>query len=553
MKYIIGISSFYHDSSACLFKDGQLLFACEEEKFSGIKHDSSFPIKTLEYIFKTYKISKKDIEAVCYYEDPKLKLERVVNNIKWQWYKNPIYCIKSYFNIKNNIKQLSKLLPAISDNVFYSEHHKSHLYYSYYTSNFDKATTISIDGVGETDTISVGFFENNIDYVSLAKYPHSLGLFYSAMTSYLGFKPNEGEYKVMGLAAYGNPKKYINKVRQLIEYKNTSLKCNMDVFCWNTSNKIMFNHKLCELLEIEIRTNKIEQIHMDLAAAVQQRYEEILFEIIKSVEIKFSSNNLCLGGGCAYNGLANGKIINNTNFNKLWIPVSPSDSGSAVGACINYLVKNNKLKSKITKNPFLGPMYYHNDIIKAIKGKKFYKFLSENKLIASVAKSLNEGKVIAWYQGHIEFGQRALGNRSILANPTLDGMQNRINNLVKNREWFRPFAPMVISNKQNDYFEMKDDIPYMNQIVKVKPEYRIHLKSITNVDGTARVQSVYKNTLQYQLLLQFEKLSGYPILLNTSFNTKNNPIVLTPNDAVKTFMETDIDLLVIGNYIIYKN
>jgi carbamoyltransferase len=553
MKYIIGISAFYHNSSACLFKNGQLVFACEEEKFSGIKHDSSFPIKTLNYIFKTYKISKKDIEAVCYYEDPKVKLDRVVGNIKTKWYKNPIYSLKSYFEIRKNIKQLNQFLPLMSDNVFYSPHHKSHIYYSYYTSHFDKAVTLSIDGVGEMDTMSVGFCETDIDYMTLAKYPHSVGLFYSAMTSFLGFNPNDGEYKVMGLSAYGNPKTYIDKVRKLIKYDNTYLRCNMDVFCWDSSHTTMFNYKLCELLEIQPRDGEIEQCHMDLAAAVQLRYEEILFEVIKGISMISDTNNLCLGGGCAYNGLANGKIIDNSGFNKLWIPISPSDSGSAIGACVNYLVTNNKLSSRVNRNPFLGPMYYHTDLVTAVKGKRVYKFLSESNLLQSVARSLADGKVVGWYQGHIEFGERALGNRSILANPTLDGMQERINKSIKNRESFRPFAPMVISNRQDEYFEMNGDVPYMNQIVKVKPQYIDSLKAVTHVDGTARVQSVPKNTLQYQLLIEFEKLTGYPILLNTSFNTKDKPMVLTPFDAVKTFMETDIDLLVMGNYIIYKD
>jgi len=553
MKYIIGISAFYHNSSACLFRNGQLVFACEEEKFSGIKNDSSFPIKTLDYIFKTYKISKKDIESVCYYEDPKLKLNRVVSNIKTKWYKNPIYCLKSYFGIKKNIRQLNEFLPLISDNVFYSPHHKSHIYYSYYTSTFNKAVTLSIDGVGEMDTMSVGLCSEDVDYITLATYPHSIGLFYSAMTSFLGFKPNNGEYKVMGLSAYGNPKRYIDKVRKLITYHNTYLRCNMDVFCWDSSNTTMFNHKLCELLDMQPRDGEIKECHMDLAAAVQQRYEEILFEVIKSLEQISDTSNLCLGGGCAYNGLANGKVIDKSGFNKLWIPVSPSDSGSAIGACVNYLVTNGKLKSNVNRNPFLGPMYYDKEIIPAIKGRRIYKFASESKLVKYVANSLNDGEVVGWYQGHMEFGERALGNRSILANPTLGGMKERINSLVKNRESFRPFAPMVASDKQNQYFDMNGDIPYMNQIVIVKPPYRDSLKAVTHVDGTARVQSVPKNTLQYQLLIEFEKLSGYPILLNTSFNTKDKPIVLTPSDAVKTFIETDIDLLVIGNYIIYKD
>jgi len=553
--YIIGISAFYHDSSVCLFRDNQLIFACEEEKFTGIKHDSSFPEKTLEYIYKQFKITDKNLQAVCYYEDPKLKYERVMDNIKPQWFKNPIYSLKSYLKIRNIAKEVDERLRKISPNVFYSTHHEAHIYYSFYTSHFQEATCLSIDGVGETDTMSVGLGnERGIEYASLAKYPHSIGLYYSAMTSFLGFRPNEGEYKMMGLASYGNPNTYLDVVRKLITYKNSKLECNLDVFCWNKSDKVMFNEKLSELLGIEQRLpeDSIESIHQDLAASVQKVYEEILFEVLKTISIISERTNLCLSGGCAYNGTANGKIVGNSSFQHLWIPPAPSDAGSAIGAVAHYLVKERKLKNKITRNPFLGPEYFYDDIQKSIKGLKYKNFTTEKGLLRYVAKKINEGSVVGWFSGHIEFGSRALGNRSILANPTLPNMKDRINKVIKKREGFRPFAPMVTKEKQHDFFEMTDDVPYMNQVVQVKPQFRDILKAVTHVDGSARVQTVYKNTLIHKLLEEFELVSGYPILLNTSFNVKDKTMVLTPKDAIDTFFDTEMDLLVIGNHVLYK-
>lgn len=555
MGYIIGISAYYHDSSVCLFRNGQLIFACEEEKFTGIKHDSAFPFKALDFIYKTYRLNKKNVESICYYENPKTKLERVVTTIKPLIFKSPLFALKSYFGIKNNITELKKLLPEYSDNVFYSTHHEAHLYYSFYSSSFDRATCLSIDGVGEYDTMSLGVANRNgIEYFSLAKYPHSIGLFYSAMTSFLGFKPNEGEYKVMGLASYGDPNVYIGKVRELIKYEDGELICNLNVFCWHQSGKIMFNEKLSELLDLESRLpeESIEPCHMDLAASIQMRYEEVLFDVLESVSVIDDSTNLCLGGGCAYNGTANGKIVNKTHIKQLWIPPAPSDAGSAIGACIHYLHKHGGLKNRITRSPFLGPEYYNDQIVKAIKGYKHFKFSSDDALIRNVAKKLKDGKVIGWFQDRIEFGSRALGNRSILADPTRADMKDRINQVIKKREGFRPFAPMVTKEKQELFFNVTEDIPYMNQIVQVKPEYRDKLLAVTHIDGSARMQTVYRNTLTHELLVEFEKLSGYPILLNTSFNIKDKTMVLTPKDAIETFYNTEMDFLVIGRFLIYK-
>lgn len=552
--YILGISSFYHDSSACLFKDGELVFACEEEKFTGIKHDKSFPDKTIEYIFNHYNIGYDDIEMVCYYEDLNLKLERVLNNVKKHLITSPKYSITSVFKVLQNIFEVRKHLKPFKGRVFFSEHHLAHQYYSFFTSDFERAICLSIDGVGEIDTLSVGLADDDgIEYHDLGKYPHSLGLYYSTMTSFLGFKPNEGEYKLMGLASYGNPSQYIGKLRSLIKFENGELICDMKIFCWDRSNRLMFDEKLSEFLGISPRLTEeeIEPIHQNVAAAVQLRYEEVLFDIIKSLK-NLGSDNLCLGGGSAYNGTANGKIVSDSHFEKLWIPVAPSDAGSCVGACIHYLVKDKKLKNRVTKNPFLGPEYNIEDYLSSFKNINYIKVDDKTKLIQSIAEKINDGKVIGWYQGKIEFGARALGNRSILADPTIPDMKSRINRLIKKREGFRPFAPMVIKEKQNKFFHVIDDIPYMNQIVKVRNEYEDKLSAVVHVDGTSRIQTVCENTLIHELLLEFEKLSGFPIILNTSFNIKDKTMVLTPSDAVETFKDTDLDLLVIDNYIIYK-
>jgi carbamoyltransferase len=513
---VLGVSAYYHDSAACLFQDGKLVFACEEEKFTGIKHDSSFPEHTVQYIKENY-TDKFDI--VCYYEKPYLKLLRALKH-NWKSIPRILWTgIKVWFKLKK-----------LSNTVFFSEHHMSHLMYAYHTSPFADATLVSIDGVGEEETLRVVRMVNGEVIPELTvKYPHSLGLLYSAITAYLGFKPNEGEYKVMGLASYGDPTKYKGKFRKLVCYKK-GLQINMKYFEWSRSNKVMFNHYLLELLgDNRLHDEPIEQRHKDIAAALQWIYEKALFHILN----QYPGENLCLSGGCAYNGTANGKITKNTTYKKLWIPIAPSDAGSCIGACLNYL------QTKIHPDPFLGPSYDFT----MCNGKPLD--------FDVIAKELNEGKVVGWYEGRIEFGARALGHRSILANPTLPHMQDRINKLIKKREMFRPFAPMVIYRDQTKYFKSADNVPFMNQVVEVKEEYRDILKAVTHVDGTARIQSVREGNM-YKLLKSFEKQSGFPILLNTSFNVKDKTIVLYPEDALQTFYDTDMDILVINNEMYFK-
>ncbi len=555
--YVIGISAYYHDASVALFKDGELVFACEEEKFTGIKHDSSFPKNALNYIYKKYRIRKDQIEAVCYYENPRRKLERVRVNFFKNFFECPTDTTKSLFRTYRDFRNLKKELKKISNNIFYSRHHFSHIYYSYYSSPFDDCVVLSNDGVGEWETMMVAHVKNgDFKIIPLVRYPHSMGLFYSAMTAYLGFRPNEGEYKVMGLAAFGDPEKFREKIGNLMIHNCASLKSNMNYFIWDRSERLMFNQEMVEMMGVPNRLpeDEITQDHKDIAAAVQEKYETILFEIIKDIELFTYSRNLALGGGCAYNGTANGKITSKTEFKRLWIPPSPSDGGSAIGACLHYFHVQKK-PTRVSSNPFLGPEYPEREVLSVLRKNKHLKIVRYNTfngLFKTLAKELHNGKIIGYYQGKIEFGARALGNRSIFGNPTIPDMRDRINKVIKKREGFRPFAPMVPFDEQSTYFESREFIPYMNQVIKVKEEYKEVLPSTTHIDGTARIQSVTPNNKVYNLLKEFGKISGVPILLNTSFNVKDKTIVLTPQDAMDTFLDTEMDILVMGHYLIRK-
>jgi carbamoyltransferase len=542
--YVIGISCFYHDSSICLFKDNELVFACEEERFTGKKHDSSFPYNGLKYILDTYNISLDEIEKFCFYETPRLKLGRILKN----YIRNPILSFSStkdaLISLYDNTRILKK---EFGKNIYYQPHHHSHIYYSYYTSGFKDAVVVSVDGVGETDTVVVAVVKNGkFTFKPLMKYPQSLGLFYSTMTSFLGFKPNNGEYKLMGLAGFGDSSKYYDVVKKL----------NMNHFIWNKSNKIMFNETLSTKLGIPNRLpeEEILQVHKDVAAAVQRVYETELFTLLNKITEETDIRNLCLGGGCAYNGVANGKIKKYTPFVELWIPPAPSDAGSSVGAVLGYLHYRDGIVSRVKETPFLGPEYSDEDIISQLPDVKL-KRVSDTQLYEMVSEELQKGKVVGWLRGKSEFGARALGHRSILANPFIDGTRHKVNSIIKKREGFRPFAPMVRFDVQSTYFKEKDYVPYMNQVVEVKKEYRDLLKEVSNVDGTARIQSIQQseNPTIHKLLTNFsEKTGNPPILLNTSFNVRGQTMVLTPRMAYDTFLNTDIGVLILNNFIIIK-
>ena len=562
--YILGISSGYHDSAAALIKNGEVVGACEEERFTGIKHDSSFPYNTIEWLLKQNGLTTDDINTICFYENPKLKIDRIEKTTKRGGFFREVHRQSILYRNKKEYKKVEKELKDLfpNANLFYSEHHLSHLAYSYYTSPYDKSMIVSVDGVGEWDTTVIGYGEENrIVKLQTIDFPHSLGMFYSAFTAFLGFKPNEGEYKVMGLAPYGNPYTYLQKFNDIIlPTDDGGFEMNMDFFEYDWSDEMMFNEKLGEHLGLVNRLpeEELTQEHKDLAAAIQVTYEKYFFRILNRAIALHPSNNLCLGGGCAYNGTANGKITDLTPFKQLWIPPAPSDAGSAIGAGLYYWYNemNNKVRVPNT-NPYLGP-WYSNEQIKETLDKfsedVWYEYKNHSEIIPIISKEITDGNVIGWFEGRMEFGSRALGNRSILANPRDPQMKARVNRVIKKREGFRPFAPIVKEEDRLKYFDYKHLVPYMNQVVKVKEEHRKQLPAITHVDGSARIQTLNnrQHTRMYKLLNQLQKDNKYPIVLNTSFNLKDQTMVLDPETAIKTFLNCEMDTLVLNNYIVRK-
>ena len=553
-KYILGVSCGYHDSAASLVLNGKVLSAVEEERFTGIKHDSSYPTKSIEWILSHNELEPSDISYVCFYEDPDLKVDRVRKTsslLSTKPSKVERYYKKTYDRFKKDFPTAS----IVSGN-----HHESHISYSYHTSPFNESVILSVDGVGEWETTSISIGKgNHTKKVKSINFPHSLGMLYSTITAFLGFEPNEGEYKVMGLAPYGDFSVYDKQFEKLYELYWGEYKLNMKYFEFEKSDKIMFNSKMMELFEMENRfpEDEIEQKHKDLAATLQYHYETILLNLLNYIQNETGITNLCLGGGCAYNGTANGKIKQKTKFENLWIPPAPSDAGSAIGVSLHfYYVNENPKQRVINTNPFLGPSYTDgqilDDITKYIMYVGFTR-LDDDIMIERVSKLINDGSVIGWFEGELEFGARALGHRSILANPTMYHMRDRVNQVVKKREGFRPFAPMVTYDDQSTYFDYTEDVPYMNQVVQVNKKYQKSLPSITHIDGSARIQTVRENNKRiYKLLKQFEKDSGFPILLNTSFNLKGQTMVNDPKTAIETFLKCDMDYLVLGNYLVRK-
>ena len=557
----IGISCYYHDSSVCLIKDGKVVLAVEEERFSGIKHDSSFPEKSIKWIIEESRFSFEDIEEVCFYEKPLVKTHRVVTNCLKNFqivdaFKFGAKGIKQYFNLVKKLKWMFS-----KAEIKFTSHHDSHIGYSYLTSPYKEAAILSIDGVGEWDTTVLAHGKGNVwETLEVTKFPHSLGMLYSTFTAFLGFKPNEGEYKVMGLAPYGNPKTFSHKFREIIyPSKKGGYTLNMKMFQYDKSDEVMFTSDLSNHLGIlpRLPEEEITQQHKDLAAAVQFIYEMYFFRLLKDLHRKTKCDNLVLGGGCAYNGTANGKISKKTGFKNVWIPNAPSDAGSSIGACLISYYNSTHPHRIDNTNPYLGPKYLSDVVKKELQNynkKLIYNKLSDDEIISVVANAISNGKVVAWFEGRLEFGARALGHRSILADPTNGEMKSRINRIVKKREGFRPFAPIVKLENVSTYFEWDKSVPYMNQIVGVKKEYRDMLPAITHVDGTARIQTLNREDCVriYDLLTELEKQNGYPIVLNTSFNIKDQTMIRDPKTAIDTFLDVGLDMLVLEDYVITK-
>lgn len=550
---IVGISALYHNSACCLIQDGRLTAAAEEERFSRRKNDSSMPCSAFEYCLRSNDLSITDINCIAYYEDPDQKLDRQIwsgFDVENQRYNNtiapkdPVSEIRYLFGYEGSIKIL--------------KHHLSHAASSYLFSGFENAALLTVDGVGEWATTTYGYGHgNDINIFEEVKFPHSIGLLYASITSYLGFKVNSGEYKVMGLAPYGKAI-YIDALKELISLqKNGQYQLDLTYFDFINGGR-MYSDKLISLLKHppRIPESEITQFHKDIARSLQYLLEEILLKKVRYLYEKTHSENLCMAGGVALNCVANRRILEDGPFKNVFIQPASADSGCAAGAAaIAYTQLTGKRVEKL-QNLYLGPEYSNREIKKMLDSTtlKYEDYENKsNEMIKRTAQMIADGKVVGWFQGRMEFGPRALGNRSILADPRNPKMRDLINSMVKKRENFRPFAPAVLQSKCAEHFNLKVPSPYMLFTCKVIS--KTALPAITHVDQSARVQTVGDNSsfLFEKLLKEFDRITGCPIILNTSFNVRGEPIVMTPEDALKCFVNTKIDCLVLGDYVINRN
>ena len=563
----LGISCYYHDSAAALLEDGHVIAAVEEERCSRKKFDDDFPKMAIQWCLKDANISPEQISSVAFYDKPILKFERLLDNyiaVAPRGLYSFLDTIPKWLHkrlwIKNDIK---KSLKGFKGDIIFPEHHLSHAAYSFYTSPFEESAILTTDGVGEWSTTSIGMgHDNSVKILQDIRWPHSLGLFYSAFTYFLGFQVNEGEYKLMGLASFGKPKYYDLIWDNLIDVKDDgSIHLNMNYFAF-TYDKIMTNEKFSELFGIKRRNENEEtkQIHFDIGASAQKVLEDVLLRMVEHVYKKTQSKNLCLGGGVALNGVANYRIFKESSFENVHIPPSPGDAGSAVG-CAQYLYfsHNNKKRiienstERIIENVYVGPSFSAKEIKKFLDSNNIkYDILDEISSIKKCAKLISEGNVVGWYQGKMEWGPRALGNRSILADPRKKEMKDILNEKIKHRESFRPFAPSILEEHVSEYFDMNIPSPYMLMVAPVKKPDKI--PAVTHVDGTGRVQTVSKNSnpLYHKLITEFHELTGVPVIINTSMNVKGEPIVNTPEQAYNMLTKTDMDYLFIKNFMVRK-
>ena len=565
--YTLGISCYYHDSAAALLKDGKVIAAVEEERFSRIKFDDSFPKQAIDWCLKESGISPKNLDSVAFYDKPILKFERLLDNyiaVAPNGLYSFLSVIPKWIHKRVWVKdEILKHLKGFNGTIIFPEHHVSHAAHTFFTSPFNESAILTVDGVGEWTTTAFGSaHDTTIELTNDIRWPHSLGLFYSAFTYFLGFKVNEGEYKLMGLSAYGKPKYYDLIMKNLVDVKDDgSVHLNMKYFSF-TYDKVMTNQNFSDLFGITPRKedSNAEQIHYDVAASAQLVLEEILLRMVKHVHKKTGMKNLCLGGGVALNGVVNYRILKEGPFENLHIPPSPGDAGSAVG-CAQYLYychKKNKRKMEqnaemIQNNVYVGPSH-SNDEIKSFldMNKIHHKYLETDSLLETTAQLIAEGNVVGWYQGKMEWGPRALGNRSILADPRNAEMKYTLNEKIKHRESFRPFAPCILEEHLSEYFDIDIPSPYMLFVAPVKKPEKI--PAVTHVDGTSRLQTVSKDTnpLYYDLIKEFYKITDVPVLINTSMNVRGEPIVNTPEQAYNMIIKTDMDYIVMGNYTVKK-
>lgn len=563
---ILGLSCYYHDSAACLIKDGVIVAAVAEERFSRIKHDNSFPINAIIYCLNTLRIAINEVDRVVFYEKPVLKFERIISQYIEAFphgCNRFIQTIPSWIHQKLDPEKVLREYFHYVGNICYLEHHLSHAASAYYLSCFSQSVLVTIDGVGEWATTTVGWGEKNkIRIDKEIDFPHSLGLFYSSLTAFLGFEVNEAEYKVMGLAAYGDSRPYQSCMDQLIQtFPDGSFSLNMKYFDFTTSES-MFSNRIEELFHQKVRLpgDSIQRNHENIAASLQLKLEEVVFRLLNVAYDTYRDPHLCLAGGVALNSVMNAKIIHNTHFTDLYIPPDPGDGGAAMGAALYVQQQCSSKNNYQAFFPYLGPSYGRFDIEKALQSKgllyTFYK--DKNELINVVAQLLVGQSVVGWFQGRMEWGPRALGDRSILASASNEEMRDIINLKVKKREMFRPFAPVLPKEEVSTYFESSKQPSrlgeYMLIVLPFKSKGKREAPAAVHVDGTGRLQMISRsrNPLYYDLIRAYEKISSSPIIINTSFNVKGEPIVCAPDEAIDCFLQTEIDVLVIGDYLVTK-
>lgn len=584
---ILGISCFYHDSAACLVRDGRIIGAAQEERFTRKKHDSNFPLHAVNWCLKEGKISAKDLDHVVFYEKPFIKFERILETYLTYapcGIRQFIQAMPLWLKQKLWIPEIIKEQLGYQGKLLFCGHHESHAASAFYPSPFKEAAFLTLDGVGEWETASFGVGrDNNLELQHYLKFPHSLGLLYSAFTYYTGFKVNSGEYKVMGLAPYGEPN-YVDLIlKELVDIKDDgSFKINMEYFGFCNGLR-MTNWKFERLFDGPPRKpeTKITQKEMDLAASIQKVTEEIMLKMARHVHKTTGQKNLCLAGGVALNCVANGRILREGPFENIWIQPVSGDAGAALGAAL--LIWHKYLGNKRTADgirdsqraSLLGPEYSDEEIVDFLKKQNIpFKKLDGAELPRIVAQYIEEGNVIGWFQGKMEFGPRALGSRSIIGDARNKEMQSKINLKIKYRESFRPFAPTVLKEKVSDWFELDRESPYMLLVAPVKKDKKFDadvalkaakgfdklkvgrslIPAVTHVDYSARVQTIKRedNLLYYDTINEFFKRTGCPVIINTSFNVRGEPLVCTPQDAFRCFMRTEMDYLVMGRYLLDK-
>ena len=595
MKTILGISAFYHDSAATILVDGKIIAAAQEERFTRKKHDASYPFNAIKFVLDFAKIKLSDVDQIIFFEKPFLKFERLLETyvafaprgFKSFCMAMPVWLKDKLFQKKMLFNELKRHDNNFNDNkkIYFSDHHLSHAASAFFPSPFEEAIVLTADGVGEwaTTTVAIGK-GNSLKIKKEIHFPHSLGLLYSAFTHYTGFKVNSGEYKLMGLAPYGVPI-YEDKIKNnLIDIKEDG-SFHLDQSYFNYATGLtMTNKKFDNLFGQKVRDSKQEkltQFHMDIAASIQKVTEDIMIKLIKSLKEEFNIPNLCLAGGVALNCVINGKILKEKIFDNIWVQPAAGDAGGSLGAALAlwYIDQNNPrtVDYKDTmRGSYLGPEYSQKEIEEQLdKAGAKYEIFKNEELLDKTATDLSNEEAIGWFQGRMEFGPRALGGRSILGDPRSEKMQKNLNLKVKYRESFRPFAPSILKEDLSEWFDINVDSPYMLMVANINKDKTIkmtedqknlfgieklnvkrsEIPAVTHVDYSARIQTVHKDTNEkyYKLIQRFKEKTNCPILVNTSFNVRGEPIVNTPLDAFNCFMGTDLDKLVIGNCYLDKN